>query len=535
MLNFIKNNMRVFFPAIIFIAIMLSGLGVFREELFFIDVQPNWDFAANDILIYYAKTLDLLHGNYSRIGFYHPGPYYLQLMAVSEIIFYDNLRLLASPYAAHLFLTLGLSALSLSFIGYLFYRLTESANEAAIATGVFCVILYAVINNFIVTAWPPYLYVVSSVGIVASLGLMARYGLNWLPAFIFFSMCLIHGHASFIGIVPIIAVVFFCQYWFFRERLAKCHSFNPIFVVALSIIIITAFAVPVLINTFTNFPGELPKYFKYVSQPQKKSLIGLIEYLGDYNSIKSYALIYIVGVIAGFTIYIGLLQKSVSSQIASNLALVSIIVFNSGLVAVSVYALKGVDSFEYRYLVFWFYPYVAFLLAMFFLVLTRYNKLYGIIAVALFLIFAYTIHSRPQNSIEDNHYVAEQRQGIDVKDRYLNAIIKIRTYANNNDFPVVVYVDKLNDHGTSWHEMLTLLSIINRSESLSTTICVAPDSWWISYTEKYKCSSKVMEGKHPSVFLTTKRSNSEHEIAGLFYYLGNGDIRNAYFYPAQKN
>ena len=34
------------------------------------------DFAANSLLIQDAKALNLLVGNYSRIGFNHPGPQY---------------------------------------------------------------------------------------------------------------------------------------------------------------------------------------------------------------------------------------------------------------------------------------------------------------------------------------------------------------------------------------------------------------------------------------------------------------------------
>jgi len=56
--------------------------------------------AATDMLVQDAKRLALLHGNYSRVGFYHPGPHLFYLMAAGEFLFRDLLGIAKSTEAA---------------------------------------------------------------------------------------------------------------------------------------------------------------------------------------------------------------------------------------------------------------------------------------------------------------------------------------------------------------------------------------------------------------------------------------------------
>jgi len=59
------------------------------------------DFAANELLVIDAKHFTLLHGHYSRLGFFHPGPYYLYALALGETLSVDLVPLLGSPLAAY--------------------------------------------------------------------------------------------------------------------------------------------------------------------------------------------------------------------------------------------------------------------------------------------------------------------------------------------------------------------------------------------------------------------------------------------------
>lgn len=45
-----------------------------------------------------AKDFDLLVGNYSRVGFHHPGPALIYVQAFGEWLFYDVLNLVPIPW-----------------------------------------------------------------------------------------------------------------------------------------------------------------------------------------------------------------------------------------------------------------------------------------------------------------------------------------------------------------------------------------------------------------------------------------------------
>ena len=83
-------------------------LGVFtvllfsnREFYFATEVFEKSDLAANAILIEEAKQGRALHGHYSRWQFRHPGPAFFYCYALAEIVLYERLAWVPSPYNAH--------------------------------------------------------------------------------------------------------------------------------------------------------------------------------------------------------------------------------------------------------------------------------------------------------------------------------------------------------------------------------------------------------------------------------------------------
>lgn len=105
-----KNYFAEF--AFLFLGIVLFLLFL-RSDIFLdVNIVPINDYASNDLLIQDAVDFKLFHGNYSRVGFYHPGPFFFQLMAVFEILFYRLFRVFSSPMQSHIFAVLCLNALS---------------------------------------------------------------------------------------------------------------------------------------------------------------------------------------------------------------------------------------------------------------------------------------------------------------------------------------------------------------------------------------------------------------------------------------
>ena len=94
----------------IFALFMINNISLFKIPLY-----QEGDIAANALLILRAKKLELLHGNYSRFGFYHPGPFFYYVYALGEIILFDYLHLVPEPLNAHIISAFFLQLLFLYF------------------------------------------------------------------------------------------------------------------------------------------------------------------------------------------------------------------------------------------------------------------------------------------------------------------------------------------------------------------------------------------------------------------------------------
>ena len=94
---------------LVILVLVIANLSSVNTTLY-----ENADLAANGLLIQNAKSLHLLVGNYSRIGFNHPGPAILYILAFGELIFYDWLHLVKSPFAGQV-----IAAVSIMLFGLL--------------------------------------------------------------------------------------------------------------------------------------------------------------------------------------------------------------------------------------------------------------------------------------------------------------------------------------------------------------------------------------------------------------------------------
>ena len=84
-----------------------------RTYLFSTRLYELSDFAADSLLVREAKQGWLMHGHYSRWDFYHPGPVFLDVLALGETVFYDKLHWVPTPLNGQLISLCG--ALSLFF------------------------------------------------------------------------------------------------------------------------------------------------------------------------------------------------------------------------------------------------------------------------------------------------------------------------------------------------------------------------------------------------------------------------------------
>jgi hypothetical protein len=251
--------------------------------------QPRYehiDFAANSILIDEALTLDLLHGNYSRAGFYHPGPALLYVQAGSQLIFHDLLGVVPTPYNAHLLGIFILNATSLALAARILYRNTRSLWSV----GLLIVIAFAYSLHFdsaglgglLSSTWMPHVYVWPYLLLLVSGASVAVGHGEDLWVFALASGLLVHGHVSFfLPVLVFVALV--AVAWVIRHR-GRWPRAIPISSRTSTAIVLALFILPLALQLITDFPGQFGNYVNYLRETElpPRDLGTVIRFVAQY-------------------------------------------------------------------------------------------------------------------------------------------------------------------------------------------------------------------------------------------------------------
>jgi len=345
-------------------AVLLTVLLVRNRFLFTAPFIEQGDAAANSIRIQQAMHFTLLVGNYSREGFSHPGPAYMYVQAFGQWLFYYGLHVVPAAWNAHLLAVFVLNSALLALTVLIVYGWTRSLRAAAACVaviGVFGAVHPPAINS----DWMPYMYVVMyGVFLVAAASVAAGHARDlWI--FALTGWFLIHGHACFLFIVPVItAAVLGVLAWEHRHapvaalrRFARQQRRAWIPAVAISAL----FLLPIVINLALHWPGDFGKYFAYSKSGHAggHSAAAIARYVlwfwwPDRHAWLAPVLLYAgaIGVAAGLAR--GGLRRFL-------LALLGINVVSS--VAVGMYAAAGIDFLQQYYIAYfyWSAPLLALL------------------------------------------------------------------------------------------------------------------------------------------------------------------------------
>ena len=193
----------------------VAGFLLLRSRfLFTTRLYESADPADNSILVAQAEHFTLLHGNYSREEFFHPGPGYLYLMAAGQWLFHGLTHLVPTAWNGQLIAILLLNSALLATVAWIVDGWAGSA-WAAVATVAVIVGFAAALSlgipaslnpEILASNWMPDVYVPTflaflvvgasvAAGRTAHLWLLAATG--WL---------LIHGHVEFLFFVPVVLV-----------------------------------------------------------------------------------------------------------------------------------------------------------------------------------------------------------------------------------------------------------------------------------------------------------------------------------------
>ena len=457
------------------VAAILAG----DVRLFFTDyVVPAGDWGSNDILVSDAKRLALLHGNYSRVGFYHPGPFYMQWMALSELVLYDGVAIVASPFSAQLAGLIVLHAAAIGVMALLWRRLFGEAWLALVAVAItMAAVLWPIGQNYLILAWPPFMYVPSALLAAAAIVGLVTGDVRWLPVLVLGTLQLVHGHASFIGLAPLMLVTALASAVVLRAvPLRRLFTFEPIrrqpwpFVV--SAVLVLLFALPIAAQAWVDWPGEIPKYFEFANTPRSHGWWDAVRYVG----------VLIPGFGAWFLLLLAPPSRSwLPEERAKSLRAAALIVAASAGLPGLVYAWRGVDTLTERYMIFWVLPFfgLALAIAVVYAASTLPRRM-GVVALAgcalaaVFGLRAFVPGGFEARWIEARHVARVTRATAAVLRQQVPAGTRIALHIDPDNWV------------RSWPDIVALLALMNREHA--DRACVEPSSWHLLFHVRYRCA-----------------------------------------------
>ena len=315
------------------------------------------DFASNSVLVQRAKAFRLLHGNYSRVGFYHPGPAIIYVLAAGEALFHDLLGL-TSPIGGQRVAVVLYSSAWVSAIAAMLARLFGDISFGLIAAAVLVGATLYYLPEALTGLWFPDLYYFPFAAFSVALALAIRGDVRHLPVLALAMGILVNGHVSFAAITVVmiafglaanavlgrLGVLPGDASWWSMRFVAR-HGRG----IAGSVALGALFLVPLLVDAVVHYPGQVPAYLAYKSGHAGN---GLRESLG-------FALSYLGP--APLAAAVGVAALILAFRTRGGAALLAALL--GALVATVLYARVGVDNLSESYIAFYFYAAPALVLA----------------------------------------------------------------------------------------------------------------------------------------------------------------------------
>jgi hypothetical protein len=313
---------------------------------------PHWedsDWALNSILIDRARHFHLAVGNYSRFGFYHPGPALLYVQAISQLLFRDAVPIFASPFGAQQFGIFVLNGVMIGLSATILVRRTGHNSAAIVLT--LCSLAYAwKFPGVLTSTWMPYVYLAPFLLLLVSAASVASGELADAWKLFLADGLLVHGHVSFIMFTVVCTAVVVVALWIqrirIREKLPKRVGWICVALTAL-------FALPIILHTAFSYPGEFDDYIDYVRSDDAggqglRPAAGFVRnYWADGKNGDLVAMaLFLAACIAVWHMQPGRPRRFMSG-------LLGFIVVATGLTWF--YAVRGVDDLQFTYLAIFYY------------------------------------------------------------------------------------------------------------------------------------------------------------------------------------
>ncbi|MEC4593570.1 MULTISPECIES: hypothetical protein [Nitrospirillum] len=344
------RTIAIFF-IIIFLALLVSSWRIISAHY----VEAS-DFATNTLLIMRIKSFSLWIGNYSRVGFNHPGPALLYVLGLGEFIFFNGLHLVASPLGGQLLAVLLYNSFWITalFVGMI--RISRAPLTALMVVSVFLLLAAWVHYEFFMGLWFPDLYFFPYVVMVISAARLAAGRTDMLYMLALSAGFLMNGHVSFIPMLGVIFILL-CLYNIatYHSVADRCLIRRAFFAqnavtIGISVLILFLFFVPALITTINEFPGPFADYAKFGRQHAPNSVSAAWGFISQYWGGKRYML---VAMVLAVVLLVGSARSARKENGGDVRALLASLVAATG--SVLFYARYGVDDVSQNYICLFYY------------------------------------------------------------------------------------------------------------------------------------------------------------------------------------
>ncbi len=233
------------------------------------------DGAANALAIRDAKDWQQLHGNYSRWGFFHPGPAFFYLQGWAERLLYDATGIANSPMGAHHIAILLLNAWMLAVALSLLVEVGRGNPllvPSAITLGIvhFVLVNRGILAGALLSTWPPHVLLTPFLLFTIACGRLAAGGLRALPWTVLSGSLLVHGHAAHgLFVLPMFVVAAIC--WLRRRRAPPWRLRTGRLRSGVTALVLVVFTFPLVIDVLQEAGGNLGVILQQLRAPDDGS------------------------------------------------------------------------------------------------------------------------------------------------------------------------------------------------------------------------------------------------------------------------
>lgn len=443
------------------------------------------DFAANSLLIQDAKSLELLVGNYSRVGFNHPGPAILYVLAAGEILFHDAFNLGISPIGGQLIAVGIYSACWLVVILALFVRFIGQKSLALLGLAIFLYATSWADFQFLTGMWFPHLYYLPFVVFLLAASRLANGHADSWGALAASSGFLINGHVSFVAVLSII-LIFAIVFNHIQSRanksitlLSKSFFCSNKREVAYFFGIIFIFVSPLIIESILRFPGPLADYVAFGSHHKPNGLVETLSFVSQYWGGG-------LPMLTGMTMLLALVGgvKNEAPDFFKSIRSLVVLLF-SATFAFWFYARYGIDYLDQKYIGLFYYsvPVLAFVAAAVVVFRQIFVPFKGVGLIFLGALLAFGAYGR----IDGPASYAGQYAAPKIAELY-QSLNRVERSGR------LVFDLTGGEHWAEiWSKTLGLLSYAKRQNN--NFICINKN-WHISFTRENKCTpDEVAQGR----------------------------------------